>query len=68
MLIALSLNERYVNVVIAKPGERALDMKLRTDLEFLSRDLGFKFSLIDDRYTCTFVFPKDDYTGPRRSY
>jgi len=60
MLIALSLNERYVDIHIDRPKDRGLDMKLRSDLEYLSRDQGFKFSLIDDRYICTFLFPKND--------
>jgi len=58
MLIALSLNDRYVDINIRRPVDRTLDLKMRSDLEFLSRDLGFVFSLVDGRYICTFVFPK----------
>ena len=57
-LISYSLADRYVNIDVTKPKDKDLDTCLRMDLEYLSSELGYNYSITKDAYRCTFVFPK----------
>jgi hypothetical protein len=57
-LISYSLADRYVNIDVVKPKDKDLDAFLRMDLEYLSSELGYNYSITKDAYRCTFVFPK----------
>lgn len=58
MLLSMSLKDRYVDININRPADSELNSKLRSDLERLSRDLGFKLHFKDPLYTCSFLYPK----------
>ncbi|MGA1847798.1 MAG: hypothetical protein ACMUHB_00530 [Thermoplasmatota archaeon] len=61
-LISISLVDRYIHVDVKKTGDPELDRCLRGDLEHLSTELGYAYSITKDAYRCTFIFPKHSNT------
>jgi hypothetical protein len=59
-LVSLSLTDRYVHIEIPRPEDRNLDEALRSDLENLAKELGYRYSSLPDIYRCTFVFPQQN--------
>ncbi|MGA1793138.1 MAG: hypothetical protein ACMUHM_04235 [Thermoplasmatota archaeon] len=57
-LISLSLIDRYVHIDIPKPEDLLLSNCLMSDLELLSSELGYSYSITPGSHRCTFVFPK----------
>jgi hypothetical protein len=57
-LISFSLLDRYVHIDVRKTGDSGLDGCLMQDLEYLSTELGYSYSITKDAFRCTFVFPK----------
>jgi hypothetical protein len=61
-LISISLLDRYVHIDVKKTGDPHLDRSLRGDLEHLSTELGYAYTISKDAYRCTFIFPKHNNT------
>jgi len=61
-LISISLLDRYIHIDVKKTGDPELDRCLRGDLEQLSAELGYAYSITKDAYRCTFIFPKHTNT------
>ncbi len=57
-LVSFSLLDRYVHIDVKKTGDSGLDGCLMNDLEYLSSELGYSYSITRDAFRCTFVFPK----------
>jgi len=57
-LVSLSLADRYVHVDVPRPEDRELERCLRDDLELLSSELGYSYSMVTGAYRCTFVFSR----------
>lgn len=57
-LTSISLTDRYVNIDVERPKNKELDSFLRNDLEELSNQLGYLYSVRSGAYRCTFIFPK----------
>ncbi|MFW3146426.1 MAG: hypothetical protein ACMUIE_06410 [Thermoplasmatota archaeon] len=57
-LISSSLRDRYIHIDVLKMDDHRIDELLREDLEMLSSELGYSYSITKDAYRCTFIFPK----------
>ncbi|MGA1872866.1 MAG: hypothetical protein ACMUHY_04280 [Thermoplasmatota archaeon] len=57
-LVSLSLVDRYVHIDIPKLDDTSLNSLLMSDLELLSSELGYSYSITPTSHRCTFVFPK----------
>ncbi|MEA3558949.1 MAG: hypothetical protein U9R75_06815 [Candidatus Thermoplasmatota archaeon] len=57
-LVSLSLTDRYVHIDVKRLEDHDLDEMLRGDLERLSSELGYSYSITRNAYRCTFLFPK----------
>ncbi|MFO8050995.1 MAG: hypothetical protein R6V01_04775 [Thermoplasmatota archaeon] len=57
-LVSLSLKDRYIHIDVLRPEEPDLDRMVRRDLEHLSSELGYSYSMTPEAYRCTFIFPK----------
>jgi hypothetical protein len=59
-ILAASLKNRYVEIILPKPKNKDLYKTLKKDMEYLSDELGFEYSTDSKGIKCTFKFPKHD--------